>query len=857
MKVVYIKLENVAGLYVGSNRDSLEITFDNSHNKIVNIAGSNGKGKSVLISSIHPFATTISSIDDRSSLPYIRAGKDGYKEIHYTDNFDYYIIKHYFRATKDSHSVKSYIQLNGNELNENGNVTSFLSLIEMQFGLTPEMMRLMRLGSNVNSFITLTPSHRKEYIAKLITEVNTYLTIHKKIGEDVRFTKKLVTSNAQNLYNCRITDIQLERDKLSKLLKTIGNEERKRDAVIKEISKIEALENSNNVGDLRNREQELKGSLYEFNKVDKEIHDNDLSNETVDGLINKRSGLMNDKIAYQSKINSYRISVDNALKQIDRLETAMKKITHNNDMNSLILSIGSLQDELKKVPKQISGMNPPGCTSTEVYEFLTKLQSFNNISQSIQTYGDGPVRLYLKLRTQKKSVDKFLKDQMKRNLSRITDSDIKRLVARVFEDDFIIQPNCDHEYKDCPYYRLANIAGELKEKYEDDMYDDETLNYVKNISQNIDNMMNELYRYRDMKLTESLKDLLVETKILDRMERRLPFFDLTELHEYLSIIREYEIFLQNLNKLKESEIQLSLYQQSGIDRQQNEINELNDNIKFYQTNISVLESDVNNTSKQLEGIDYQITLVGKYQDSMKNRKVYEASLESISKILVPLETAGQEKIGLQHQLANIDVMISHTREEAKELEANINEFNRLTDEGIRFQRINKELNVILSSVSTRRGIPMLYMKKYLEKIQQLSNNLLGLIYEEELQLANFRVDEQTFLVPYIKNGMLIDDVKYASQSEIALITMALSFALANHVAGSYNILLLDEIDAGLDEKNRTSFLKMLYQQMDELRAEQCFIISHNISEMLNLNMDVIKLSETRITSSLQNVIYEQ
>jgi chromosome segregation ATPase len=85
--------------------------------------------------------------------------------------------------------------------------------------------------------------------------------------------------------------------------------------------------------------------------------------------------------------------------------------------------------------------------------------------------------------------------------------------------------------------------------------------------------------------------------------------------------------------------------------------------------------------------------------------------------------------------------------------------------------------------------------------------------------------------------------------------MALSFALANKASGKYNILLLDEIDAGLDDDNRYAFLKMLYRQMETLHSEQVFIISHNIGMISNIPMDVIQLSEVDLDSKLQNIIY--
>ena len=131
--------------------------------------------------------------------PYIKIGKNGYKEIHYDKNGDKYIIKHYYKPNKDSHTIKSYFSLNGEELNENGNVTSFLSLVEIHFGLTQEMMRLVRLGTNVNSFITLQPAKRKEYIGKLIEEIDMYLKIHKKINEERHLAEASVRCNRKGL----------------------------------------------------------------------------------------------------------------------------------------------------------------------------------------------------------------------------------------------------------------------------------------------------------------------------------------------------------------------------------------------------------------------------------------------------------------------------------------------------------------------------------------------------------------------------------------------------------------------------------------------------------------------------------
>jgi len=64
MRITYIKLKNVAGLLVGSNKNELEINFSNSKNNIISILGENGVGKSTLLASLNPFPS-IPSIDER------------------------------------------------------------------------------------------------------------------------------------------------------------------------------------------------------------------------------------------------------------------------------------------------------------------------------------------------------------------------------------------------------------------------------------------------------------------------------------------------------------------------------------------------------------------------------------------------------------------------------------------------------------------------------------------------------------------------------------------------------------------------------------------------------------------------
>lgn len=856
MRITYLKLENVAGLYVGTGRKVIEIDFVGSQNTIVSIQGNNGAGKSVLISALTPFAYT-TSLDERSTLNFILNGKSGYKEIHYDTNEGLVVIKHYYTPSKsgETHSVKSYFMLNGEELNENGNVTSFNALVEAHLGITQEMMRLIRLGTNVNSFVTLNPAKRKEYIGKLIDEIDMYLKIYKAVGEDIRVAKAMLAANITAIYNCHITDVEVEEAKLKQYEKDAKRDEKERDVLISKISKLESMMQENDIDDLRKKFQEASGALRELDKLHDEIHDAHLDGISVEKLIAKRTDLSNKRIDVQSKINSYRISVDQALKTIERLEVAVKKVVSNNDMSGLMNAISAVRNAINSTSSVVREFHPGDVTSDQVYQLIAKLQSFNQIAQTIYSFGKKPIEIYLRLKKEKRSVDTFLKEQQKKIVNQINTDDLRILLNTMFDTDVIITPNCDTEYEGCPYYRFAETITAIHDQLQEETLDGETLRYIQAISRNIDMMLNDLDIMRGIQIPAGLKEGLKEDHILDRMAIKLPFFDTTNLNEYLSLLREYEIYRQNCARLEQYEQQLTLYKQSGVDLQMEQIKEQRVTIEFYQKNVATLEGEIKNIVDQLATIDRQIALVSRYQEQLKTKKILESSMASTSKLLQPLESAADELKDLRWSWKQINLAIDMNRNRHRELDIKLREYRKLVQENKDLSAKISDLTIIRETVSTRKGIPVVYMRKYLGRIQKVANKLLSMIYEGSLYLDDFRVTPDTFEIPYIKNGSRIPDVKYSSQSENALMTMALSFALMNRATGQYNVLLLDEVDAGLDDENRAAFLKMLDAQMAELKAEQAFMISHNMSQMINIPMDCIQLTDVGVSSGLQNVIY--
>ena len=131
----------------------------------------------------------------------------------------------------------------------------------------------------------------------------------------------------------------------------------------------------------------------------------------------------------------------------------------------------------------------------------------------------------------------------------------------------------------------------------------------------------------------------------------------------------------------------------------------------------------------------------------------------------------------------------------------------------------------------------------MNKIIDLSNQMLMCLFEGEYVLQPFIITADEFRIPCKGNGYMNDDISSMSTAQICMISMILSFALLFQSSTKYNILHLDEIDGGLDTRNRLQFTYLLNQLIDLLECEQCIMVSHN-NEVNTEEADIILLKST-------------
>ena len=172
MRLVRARFKNLAGVLVPSGKHEIVIDFTRCKGNIILITGPNGNGKSTILNSLDPLPNPQTDFVN---------GLEGEKEIIYSDNDILYKINivypvkyDFSRATTKGYITKIYPDGNEEELNTNGNITSYKDKISELFGLDPNFASLNKLSMEDGGIVSKTPSERKRYVSDILDSVETY-----------------------------------------------------------------------------------------------------------------------------------------------------------------------------------------------------------------------------------------------------------------------------------------------------------------------------------------------------------------------------------------------------------------------------------------------------------------------------------------------------------------------------------------------------------------------------------------------------------------------------------------------------------------------------------------------------------
>lgn len=828
MRINELELENFNGILHTMETTYIKLDLRQQKNKICLITGPNGKGKTVLLSQLNPFAT-LGNLDVRDNLSLIIPGERGMKHIIIQNGADEYDIVHIYTPNKDSFMVKSYIKKNGDELNPNGNVTMFKELVKQELDMEQDYMKLVRLGNNVTNMIDLKSTDRKNFMSKILEELNLYLIHYKKVNADVLSMKTIISHLINKEKGLAVTDIRICEDiinnlntKLELLTSEFDKVTSKIGIVEHEINKLGSLEDINEtILDCKNK---LKKVSHLTNMSISEFRD------CLTASVVKET-VLKEKINGLSELRAEGVNqIDNYLSELEKNQKEYDKLISGRDILGLTDLIDSLKKDIKEKKKYFKSYGEIKYSKSDIEELIVFLKEKQEILTTTYQFGKGPVSDVVKLMKKNKNVIDYIQSQLDtidKNSDILAAHTILNALLRKYKD---INVPCNGNSSctfNAIFNELADLAKDKTVKIENER---EYYSYMNLAYLSIKNVILSFSEKKELfeKLPKGLVDDFVCEKILDKISRLEWVYDRDKLNNELSFITDYDNYLAMSDELEAKEKELYEMQTDAYFRH------LSEQIKTLKMTIENINDKNNDISVEIYNMNKEYELLKQSNESAVAMLETLEKKETIELLLSETQDKKEKMTIYTNDLSifkkrqnELSFEISSTRKNLENEEYRKKEYLSVHKELELFKsEYDKEI-LVKDALSTKEGIPLLFIDLYLSKTKNTVNELLDQIYDGNIYIKKFDIRADRFDIPFVKNNREIEDIRYGSQGEKSFFSIVLSFALAFQSMSSYNIMLLDELDSVLDEKNRSGFIAVIEKLIEMIGAEQIFIISHN------------------------------
>ena len=886
MKITYFKAKNFIGIYAGTGKTEIEIDFTiNNKNDIILLLGTNGCGKSSLASIMHPMRETF---DARKTI--ILEGKDGYKEIHLLDNKNVYIVKHYYG--NNSSKNKSYITKNGEELNINGNIGSFMDVLQEEFNLNKEYFTIGKIGSNIEGFIGLSTANRKSYINKFIPNIDEYLEGYEIVNEkyknynkDIKVLKSSIEKIDENGLLMSKSELETQIKNLNTQLKgyekAYSINEARLNTINEELKDIpEDLEDVYKESKQLYLDEKAKVEAYlekyaNLKVYTKEllltkINDNNMAKVTLtDNLANAKANIIRiqeDKSKSNSEIVKYNNLKTEILKDFINPKKIKVDIFNDNSARAAIV------DNLILVEQTLTNNGLLEFSKANDYG-VAKSETTNLISMINGIRGSYELNII-------DTTDILNKAEYSEDLenTRILRTELMEELETLNKEIFYIENNYEKYNKifsqkpdncsipTCVFIKDANsfMTIEYPKLADKIKYQAQLITSIQVFATNINYLVErleyigEVNKYITKRTDYVFLSLVVDFTNLNDLIRFSCIFEDTLL-EKVGIIKEYNQYIEEIKRLDRTIDSNALLLKTNTQKEiiiveyDKNIDDLNVELNTIITNLAQAEIEKDDIIHSITVKTNSNTVFLKYKEALDVSETFEGSYKKYEILYNDNQSKILEKVDLEESLGAFGIEINSCNDAIIDYNVKIEEANNqlylfkiYSDKLKALESTINNIELVKDALDPKRGIPLIFMTNYLNIISSAANILLDRAYGGDFKIA-FKVTAKDFLISvYKSDGTVLNDISEASQGEIALTTISLSLAMMENLLSDckYNILYLDEVDATLSTGNRRIFLELLRLQMEK-NIEQCFVISHN-DEFYSCAVDLILFKENNI-----------
>lgn len=861
MKIKSVELENFAAVYVGLRLERLKLDFSTFPNIITIIVGDMGSGKTTILSQLHPWPN-IGVLDERNSDQLIRSECDGLKHIIFTDGLDTFDITHKYAWSKDHHTIKSSFKYNGEELNPNGNQSSFKELVTKFMGIDQSYLRITRIGPNVSNLIDMPWNQRKSYVASMIHSVDIYAEILAEIKTKMKTCDAELSTLTKQMMNITDKDIDDMIASASELVKTMEDEEKQIVEMSSNIQKTKAISelvlNKYSVG--TNTELELL-LTDETNKRTMLTSEIDILKDKIDKCgtmidikdIMKNVGKENANIDTNKRL---RVGLEQQLdinkSKLNTLLTKKKQAEDDMYVRNLNNTYNLLKNELDEINDRIGDKYRYEISSAEISALLSDIKlmdqlffdvksSNRNVVNDIIHRTTDPVsfarnqieKLELKLR----SISRFIS-----NMQYISTYDVSSELPEI----------TDATCKECPYYKThpnivkAKEGSKINDQIHKKKLEVETIQQKINVLSDYPTVSSRISKARELfsKINSRVAKLGAlyyrDFNFIIESDSNSIWYNYDKIVTEMELATMYEKRNVLSPKLDELSSEIKKYSTVDVSALEKEIEECNMLVNDTVYAIKEIDDDIDKSNSEIAKLNALIDDYNHYDELNKKLRGLYADDEKLLKRINEITKDLNMLVDNDNQYIKLSKIYNELE---SKYTLDTNNHNRLNNEIERLTEGRKNIGIlqeqkyvyelIKDASSPQSGIPLIYVQLFLNDCISMTNELISMVLDDSIEIMDLDLSKPDLKIPYRKNGETMDDVKSASQGERAVISLALSFAFMNKCmnmnSGSamYNILLLDEIDAPFYKDAREKCLGILSQQIKLNNIEQVFFITHN------------------------------
>ena len=850
MKIESITLKNFALIKSGMGLNEITLDFTKAKYRITLILGNNGTGKTALLSNLHPYAY-LGNLENRDDLDLIIPGLDGYKKIVIRNKTDKYEIEHrYFWNQNKSRTINSYIMKNGYELNSNGNVSTFKKIITKEFDIDMNYLKLIRLGNNVNNFVDMKASDRKVFIGKILEEIEPYTFDNKLISNragDLKAILKIAIDrkNKLDIDNIENVNERLEKYENIKKEKQIELEKLYQDFYVFDGKVNKEGFGEYDEGNLKLVEKSINRLNEKINNLvkPKNVYINTMEKTVIDKYNKFLDDWTNEKTELVKKLAVLEIN-------ISKYKEELEKAKNIKDSCISSVEIKSIEDRITSLKLKINSIN-------NIYNFKQKVPSFTKEELSLDLEKIKEITFNIKQCNQYSKISmSIFKDLMEDNYNDLTT--VYKLIKDEYDNtynDLVVLTNKTNTYKKyvlfipkecvchtkCPYYNFVNKSkneSSQKDKIRSIETYLENLNEVKCIIEYVFDTYKILNSRGESKFDKYYQ--LTNEKFLKAIytSNINNFIDVEKINQLMSLITYYDEYKDYQNKLNDltMELELKTSKNNNVSKDEIEyqIEAYNKSLNCANKEKNYLKEKIEETETRIKSIkiqisDYNTFMTYNYYKKDLDNKLKEAKMKYDylkNGIKVKNEYVEKRK-DFNNKIIECKNTITDIEDEIQKLKTKKDNFIELNNEIKYIEKEYDKVKYIKEATSSTNGIPLLYIKKYCTKLCDVANRIIRKIYNGELELLDFKIDKDSFKIPYKVKDVEVKDIKDASQAEVSIIKIAISFAILASYMTKYNIILLDEIDGPLHKENKIKLINNLDYILDIISSDQAFIITQS------------------------------